>query len=1117
MQQPPLTDLSEAAIRTARAWAEQCRSHPETPAAKLLAAALRHPDGLRFTVDFVDEVMRPEDPRVAADALGRLAGRPAPFLPVPLRLGMRAVVGTAPLPMLPVVRRTFKALVGDLVVDVGRSLGPALKRLKAGGASLNVNLLGEAVLGDEHARGRLDATMRLLARDDVDYVSIKVSSVLGAHASFAHAETVKAAVQRLRPLMLLAVKGDKFVNLDMEEYRDLHLTLDVLRRLLTDHELLPLRAGVAVQTYLRESGLLLDELDAVAAARVAAGGAPLKVRLVKGANLAMERVHAELRGWANPVWPTKESTDASYLRALDKCLTPERTARVQVGVASHNIFTLAMAHELAQSRGVADAVDFEMLSGMGTPLQKVLLGQGHKLRLYVPVVPRAEYESAISYLVRRLEENAAPENFMSGAVGLGHDAAFLDREEARFRDALAHLDDPVPTGWETQHRPVIDGRFVNTPDTDPALVANQAWARAIVDRLPCPDLGLETRNAATVTTQATLDDVVARGERAGHSWASIAPAERSRLLHRLGAELEAARADLIAVAADEAGKLLDQADVEVSEAADFAHYYATLALEEVPGATHVPPALTVVASPWNFPIAIPLGGVAAALAAGSAVILKPAPPARRIAALLAEACQRAGFPNDVMQLLVIDDGPLGEQLVTDPRVQQLVLTGSAETAQLFRSWRPGLPLLGETSGKNAIIVTASADLDLAAADLVASAFGHAGQKCSAASLGILVGTVAKSRRFLNQVLDAASSLRVAWPRDAAAEMGPLTEAPGEKLLRGLTRLEPGQRWLLEPKRIDERLWRPCIRLGVRPGSEYHQVEYFGPVLGLMAADTLADAIEWQNGTPYGLTAGIHSLDPDEVQQWLDGIQAGNAYVNRSITGAIVRRQPFGGWKRSAVGATTKAGGPNYIACFGHWEPGEPPAGGDVTTPALNRLLRAAAPLLDAQELAQLERVAAADEAAARSNFLVAHDPSALTAEINVLRYRHVPVTVRCEDTGSEAVLREASATLAVQGQASFSFRDTPAPALADVLVKAGFAVSAAPDEEFDKTVSGRVRHLGTRDLQVALGGTIDVTVYAGPPLPASRVALLPYVHEQAVSITNHRFGHPTPLTSGLQL
>ncbi len=1117
MQQRSLIDLSDAAVRTARAWADECRSHPETPAARLLASALKHPDGLRFTVDFVDEVMRPEDPHVAADALRRLARRPAPFLPLPLRLGMRSVVAGAPLPSLPIVRRTFKALVGDLVVDVGRSLGPALKRLKAGGASLNVNLLGEAVLGDEHARGRLDATMRLLARDDVDYVSIKVSSVLGAHAAFAHEQTVKAAVERLRPLMLLAVKGNKFVNLDMEEYRDLHLTLDVLRRLLTDHELLPLRAGVAVQTYLRESGLLLDELDAVAAARVAAGGAPLKVRLVKGANLAMERVHAELRGWTNPVWSTKEATDASYLRALDRCLTPERTARVQVGVASHNIFTLAMAHELAHSRGVADAVDFEMLSGMGTPLQKVLLAKGHHLRLYVPVVPRSEYESAISYLVRRLEENAAPENFMSGAVGLGHDKAFLDREEARFRDALTHFGDPVPTGWGTQHRPVIEGRFVNTPDTDPALAANQAWARAIGERLPCPDLGVETRNGATVTGEEALDDLIARGGRAGLAWAGTAAAERSRLLHRLGVELEAARADLIAVAADEAGKLFDQADVEVSEACDFAHYYATLALEEVPGATHVPPTLTVVASPWNFPIAIPLGGVAAALAAGSAVLLKPAPPARRIAALLSEACRRAGFPPDVMQLLVIDDGPLGRKLITDPRVQQVVLTGSAETAELFRSWRPGLPLLGETSGKNAIVVTPSADLDLAAADLVASAFGHAGQKCSAASLGILVGPVAKSRRFLNQVLDAASSLRVAWPADAAAEMGPLTEAPGEKLMRGLTRLESGQTWLLKPERIDERLWRPGIRLGVQPGSEYHQVEYFGPILGLMTARDLTEAIEWQNGTAYGLTAGIHSLDPAEVQQWLDGIQAGNAYVNRSITGAIVRRQPFGGWKRSAVGATTKAGGPNYVACFGRWEPCEPPVPGDVTTPALTRLLRSASTLLDTQELAWLERVAAADEAAARSNFLVAHDPSALTAEINVLRYRHVPVTVRAEDVGPAAVLREASATLAVQGQASFSFRETPEAGLADALAKAGFPVTVVHDEEFDKAAAGRVRHLGSRDLQVELGGTIDVTVYAGPSLPASRVALLPYVHEQAVSITNHRFGHPTPLTAGLRL
>ena len=224
------------------------------------------------------------------------------------------------------------------------------------------------------------------------------------------------------------------------------------------------------------------------------------------------------------------------------------------------------------------------------------------------------------------------------------------------------------------------------------------------------------------------------------------------------------------------------------------------------------------------------------------------------------------------------DRALGEKLVRDERVELVVLTGSAETAEMFRSWRPNLPLLAETSGKNALIITPSADLDLAAADLVASAFGHAGQKCSAASLGILVGSVAKSRRLLDQIVDATSSLTVAWPEDPAAQMGPLTEVPGEKLKRGLTELEHGQTWLLKPQRIDDRLWRPGIRTGVRPGSAFHQVEYFGPVLGLMAARDLAQAVEWQNGTEYGLKAGLHSLDAEEIQFWLDRVKAGNLYV-----------------------------------------------------------------------------------------------------------------------------------------------------------------------------------------------------------------------------------------------
>ena len=1085
--------VGDAAIATARRWAEACRTHPEPRAARLLAAALRHPEGLRFTLDFVDQVVRPEDPTVAAAALRELAGRDVGFLPAPLRLGLRTAVAAAPGALLPLVRKVFEALVGDLVVDVGSSLTPALRRLRRGGASLNVNLLGEAVLGDTHARARIEATTALVSRADVDYVSVKVSSVLGPHAPWGQSAVADLAVDRLRPLFLRAAREDTFVNVDMEEYRDLHLTLEVFERLLREPELPRLRAGMAVQCYLTESPLVLRELDRIAAARIAAGGVPVKARLVKGANLAMERVQAELRGWRTPVYATKEETDASYLRALDECLTPERAARVRIGVASHNVYTLAAAWELAKARGVTDAVDIEMLSGMGVPLQRVVQGEVGRLRLYVPVVPRAEYDAAISYLVRRLEENAAPENFMSGAASLGSDAAFLDREEARFRAALGHLDDPTPTTWATQTRAARAG-FANAADTDPALPANQAWAASIRDGLPAPDLGLATLAAARLDDAAAVDGVLARGFEAGARWGEVAPAERARLLRRLGDELESARADLIRVSADEVGKLIDQADVEVSEACDFARYYAALAEEEIDGARRVPPRLVLVASPWNFPIAIPLGGVAAALAAGSAVVLKPAPPARRVAALLVEACQRAGFPDDAVQLANVDDGPLGRRLVEDPRVGLVVLTGAAETAELFRSWRPGLPLLAETSGKNALVVTPSADLDLAAADLVASAFGHAGQKCSAASLGILVGSAARSRRFREQLCDAARSLVVAWPADPLAEMGPLTEAPGEKLLRGLTTLEPGQRWLLEPERIDERLWRPGIRDGVRPGSAFHQVEYFGPVLGLMSAATLAEAIAWQNGTAFGLTAGLHSLDPVEIQAWLDRVEAGNVYVNRSITGAIVRRQPFGGWKRSAVGPGAKAGGPNYLMGFGRWEPG-------VDESALS-------------DEAWLALARASDEAAMRDRFRP-DDPTGLAAEINVLRYRPVAVTVRVEDAPVRDVLREAAAASAAGAPVVFSFRERPSPDVRIAL--AGSRVVVAPDREFDETAAGRVRHLGTRDLLADAGGSIDLTVYAGPSVPVGRIALLAYLREQSVSITNHRFGHPTGLARELVL
>jgi RHH-type proline utilization regulon transcriptional repressor/proline dehydrogenase/delta 1-pyrroline-5-carboxylate dehydrogenase len=565
----------------------------------------------------------------------------------------------------------------------------------------------------------------------------------------------------------------------------------------------------------------------------------------------------------------------------------------------------------------------------------------------------------------------------------------------------------------------------------------------------------------------------------------------------------------------------------VSEAVDFAHYYAERAVEldAIEDATYIPPTLTVVTPPWNFPVAIPAGSVLAALAAGSAVIIKPAPQARRSGAVMVEALWEAGIPRDLLTLVDIEEGDLGRQLVAHPRVDRVILTGAWETAAMFRSWRADLPLLAETSGKNAIVITPSADLDLAAADLVRSAFGHAGQKCSAASLAILVGSVATSERFERQLIDAVGTLRVGYPQDPTTQVGPLVEPATGKLERALTHLGEGESWLVRPRQLDEsgRLWSPGVRTGVAPGSEFHLTEYFGPVLGIMRAATLEEAVRLQNQVAYGLTAGIHSLDAGEVAQWIDTVEAGNLYVNRGITGAIVRRQPFGGWKRSTVGTGAKAGGPNYVMTLGSWASIELPPKENIKIDGLSRsvttVVKRGQSGLDFPEFDRVRRSAQSDERAWASEFGVSRDVSSLGVERNILRYRPVPVTLRLSEgeslghlvrliaagslTGS--VLTISSAVPLPAGLVQ-SFDEAPASALVlDVRVESDAAFLARAGE-----LSGRVRLIGgdARALAEAVGGTPDVAIYAGPVTTSGRVELLTFLHEQAVTITAHRFGNP---------
>ncbi|MEV7632352.1 bifunctional proline dehydrogenase/L-glutamate gamma-semialdehyde dehydrogenase [Microbacterium sp. NPDC089318] len=1120
-----LAALGDDAVALVKKWLVESRDVPTDAAGQRLAGVLRDPKGLDFTVGFVDGVVRPEDLKVAAAKLKELVPLTPGFLPAPMRgaIGLGGfAAGIVPGVVVPSARAVLRQMVRHLIVDArDEKLGAAIKHIRESqGVKLNINLLGEAILGQEEAKRRLEGTRRLLERDDVDYVSIKVSSTVAPHSPWAFDEAVADAAEALLPLYRIAERGAKFINLDMEEYKDLDLTIAVFTSILDRPEFKNLEAGIVLQAYLPDALSAMMRLQEWAAARVADGGAPIKVRVVKGANLPMETVDAETHGWPLATWSSKQESDSSYKAVLEYSLRPEHIGNVRIGVAGHNLFDIALAWLLAEKRGVTQGIEFEMLLGMATAQAEVVKRTVGSLLLYTPVVHPDEFDVAIAYLIRRLEEGASHENFMSAVFDLDADPALFEREKQRFLASIQTIPTEVPAANRVQNRqlpaePAPRDGFVNTPDTDPSLAGNRAWADAIRSRMVGSTLGDDTVAANTLTSSEQVSERIATAVASGEAWRALGAAGRAEILHRAGDVLEARRAALLEVMGSEAGKVIEQGDPEVSEAIDFAHYYAESAkkLSDVDGAVMQPVGLTVVTPPWNFPVAIPAGSVLSALATGSPVIIKPARQARRSGAVMVEALWEAGVPRDVLQYVQLDGRELGTQLVSDPAVGRVILTGGFETAELFRGFRADLPLLAETSGKNAIIVTPSADLDLAAKDVAYSAFGHAGQKCSAASLVVLVGSVAKSERFRRQLVDAVRAYQVGTPEDGSNRIGPLIGPAEGKLLGALTELHPGQSWMLEPEKLDEagQLWTPGIRDGVQRGSEFHRVEYFGPVLGVMTADSLTEAIDIVNDIDYGLTSGIHSLDVDEVQQWLANIQAGNVYVNRGTTGAIVQRQPFGGWKKAAVGAGSKAGGPNYLVGLSDWT--DAPV---QTATQLDALASSAVALVDGADAEWLRGALATDIDALAAEFGVVRDATGLVTEQNALRYQALPVTIRYEGGRVAELLRVAAAGARLRARVTVSTSVAlPAPVVTwlgshDVVVVTEDAQVWAGHARRLAAAGGRVRLIGAAvaETAAAVDGSPSLAIYANPVVAAGRVEMLTFLREQAVSITAHRFGTP---------
>lgn len=1038
-----------------------------------------------------------------------------------------------------------------------------MKRRRREGVRINLNRLGEAILGEEEASCRLNLYLKDLSRPEVDYISVKISTIYSQINLLAWKETLEILADRLRQLYRAAMhnrfnrldgtSSSKFVNLDMEEYRDLQLTVALFMKVLDEPEFYHHAAGIVLQSYLPDSFLIQQELTAWAMQRVAQGGAPIKIRIVKGANLAMEQVESSLRLWPQAPYSCKGKVDANYKRMVAYGCQKKHAKAVHLGIGSHNLFDIAYALLLRAENGVEKEVAFEMLEGMADHMRRSIQEVAGDMLLYCPAATREEFQNAVAYLVRRLDENTAPENFLRHAFDLHPGSKAWEEQTALFSESCFASQTISSIPRRSQNR-LKEGdpsllftcSFRNEPDTDWALPQNRRWAEDLLtewkekNHPPIPlVIGGEVKTCTgpigigedpsfpgqllyhySLASAGQVRQAIEAAKKSEEQWSKTPLCERMRLLRKIANELRKHRADLIGAMVADTGKSVIEADVEISEAIDFAEYYRANIEEwyHLPDIDWKSKGTVLVAPPWNFPCSIPAGGILAALATGNCVIFKPAPEAVLVGWHLAQLFWNAGVSQEVLQFISCEDEPEGSLLIKDQRISSIILTGATSTAKLFLQMRPGLDLMAETGGKNVMVITAMSDRDLAIKDLLVSAFGHSGQKCSACSLAILEAEVYDDPHFLQQLRDAAASIAVGSPWRLKTKVGPLIRPPNPPLLQGLTQLEPGEEWLLEPKKDPENpnLWSPGIRLGVIPSSFTFQNELFGPVLGLVRAETFEQALEWMNKTPYGLTGGIHSLDEREQKAWHSKVEVGNCYINRTITGAIVERQPFGGCKESSFGKGAKAGGPNYLVQLMEAKQKELPTEKGVLSPQVAAFSKAVKKMAELSPYFDLLNCSLGSYAFYWNEyFSKAHDPSQVLGQDNLQSYQpHTQMVFRAQKGDSLSdLLRVMGAALTCGTNLEVSLEDEePVKQLKKMELFSLFPSRLESNEDFIRRIRQgkirRVRLLRTPSVSVQKAlADAACRLNVGDVLANGRVELLHYLREVSTSIDYHRYGN----------
>lgn len=1020
----------------------------------------------------------------------------------------------------------------------------------------NVNLLGEVVLGDGEANHRYLHYLEALKEPDINYISIKLSGIYAQIHPLSYEQNKKELCKLVATIYQQAidypytdqdgVTKPKFVNLDMEEYKDTELTLDVFEEVLSMPQFKNYNAGIVVQAYLPDAGLFQERLLKFARKRYAEGGAPLKMRLVKGANLQMESIISSLRGWENPVLPTKVDVDANYMHILDVALQPENAEAMHIGVASHNFFSIAYAYLLSEKYGTSEYVTFEMLEGMANNLPRVMRNFGKQIILYTPVVKKEHFLNAVSYLVRRLDENTGKDNFLSYSFNLKLDSPQWNFLANQFAEAYNQKDSVQPKSFRSQNRkekpvPVKDiNVFHNEPDTDLDLHENREWAleslrkwgtlvndKNFIVPVQIGDREVITahkkkyydrsRNDEVCFCEANLSsleqikEIIAIAGEDKPEWRKTSVNRRNEILHQVADNLSAKRGDLIGCMSAITGKTFMEGDVEVSEAIDFCRFYPITMkhFDELKTVENTPKGIILVIPPWNFPLAIPVGGVAAALAGGNTVILKPATVALPVAWEFAKCFWDAGVPKETLQVVCSADRSSLNYLTAHPSIKHVILTGGTDTAFRLLENSPKTPLSAETGGKNAIILTGNGDQDHAILNVVSSAFSNAGQKCSACSLLLLDKKTYNDENFKSKLRDAVTSMRTGSVWDTMNMVGPMITNDNDKLLHAIENLEEGESWLVAPEFLDEKKYmlKPTVKWGVKPASFTFRNELFAPLLSVVCIDDLEQGIEFANSSEYGLTAGLQSLDEEEQLLWKNSIEAGNLYINRGITGAIVNRQPFGGMKRSAFGGGIKAGGPNYVSCFVEFAENEVPV-----TSVKSQL----SDLVDTdKDKNRLNYAAESYKNAWGTEFSLERDVNHIYGEENIFRYlplKSIGVRVQEDDDLCDILLILLAATIAkTPVTVSISGSDSKLQAIEKAaLTLLGIVIKMQDEDRFVEEMENyeriRICSPAASDAIYLKAAKLGKHIANNKPLAEGRLEMLHYLKEQSIAYEYHRYG-----------